>query len=110
MLVNTRAADVLRTSGPTGDPSTKIVNMLNETGPEKLRDVATYAEALAENKERDAHLEESSDQNEVEERPDDVPAKATIMIKEINDNRHYWQWREEEEIKSKSKSPVNPDK
>jgi len=42
--------------------------------------------------------------------PDDVPAKATITIKEINDNRYYyWQWREGDKIKSKYKSPVNPD-
>ena len=42
--------------------------------------------------------------------PDDVPAKATITIKEINDNRYYyWQWREGEKVTSKYKGPVNPD-
>jgi hypothetical protein len=49
--------------------------------------------ALIEHKEREARLEESADQEEVEERPDDlpdyVPSKATITIKEINDNRYY---------------------
>jgi hypothetical protein len=29
---------------------------------------------------------------------------------EINNNRYYyWQWREGEKVKSKYKSPVNPD-
>jgi len=94
---------------PTG-----IVNTLNESDPEQLRDVATYAEALAEHQEREARLEESADQEELNERPDDlpgdVPSKATITIKEINDNRYYyWQWREGDQVKSKYKSPVDPD-
>jgi hypothetical protein len=42
--------------------------------------------------------------------PDDVPSKATITIKEINDNRYYyWQWREGEKIRSQYEGPVNPD-
>ena len=53
-----------------------------------LQDVTSYAEALAEHKEREAHLDEADDAD-VEERPDDLPddmpAKATITIKEIND-------------------------
>ena len=93
---------------------TAIVNTLNDSDPEQLREVATYAEALAEHKEREARLEESASQDEVEERPDDlpddVPAKATITIKEINDNRYYyWQWREGDSVKSKYKGLVNPD-
>ena len=99
---------------PPANLQTEIVNTLNESGPEQLQNVASYAEALAEHKEREARLEESADQNEIEERPadlpDDVPAKATITIKEINDNRYYyWQWRDGSRIKSKYKSPVNPD-
>jgi hypothetical protein len=65
---------------PPANLPTEIVNTLNESNPERLRDVAMYAEALAEHKEREARLEESADQKEVEERPDDlpvdVPAKA----------------------------------
>ena len=95
---------------PPANLPTEIVNTLNESTPERLRDIATYAEALAEHKEREARLEESADEDEVEERPDDLPAKATITIKEINDNRYYyWQWREGDKIKSKYKGPVNPD-
>jgi hypothetical protein len=37
---------------------TEIVTTLNESDPEQLRDVATYADALAEHKERKTRLEE----------------------------------------------------
>ena len=99
---------------PPANLSTEIVNTLNEATPEHLRDVASYAEALAEHKEREARLEEDADDANVEERPDglpdDVPAKATITIKKITDNRYYyWQWREGDLVKSKYKGPVNPD-
>jgi len=100
---------------PPATLTTEIVNTLNESEPEQLREIATYAEALAEHKEREARLKESADEEPVEERPDDlpddVPSKATITIKEINDNRYYyWQWREGDKVKSKYKGPVNPDK
>ncbi|MBP1923781.1 hypothetical protein J2751_002826 [Halorubrum alkaliphilum] len=99
---------------PPADLATEVVNALNESTPDHLREVATYAEVLAEHKEREACLEESADQEEVEERPDDlpddVPAKATITIKDINGNRYYyWQWRDGEKVKSKYKGPVNSD-
>ncbi len=98
---------------PPANLPTEIVTTLNESDLEQLRDVATYAEALAEHKEREARLKESADQEEVEERPDDlpdnVPAKATVTIKEINNNRYYyWQWRKGDSVKSKYKGPVNP--
>ena len=103
---------------PLTPPATltiEIVNTLNESTPEQLREIATYAEALAEHKEREARLKEPADEESVEERPDnlpdDVPAKATITIKEINDNRYYyWQWRDGEKIRSQYKGPVNPDR
>ncbi|ELY76540.1 hypothetical protein C488_08242 [Natrinema pellirubrum DSM 15624] len=92
----------------------EIVDALNEATPEHLRDAASYAEALAEHKEREARLKEEADDANVEEcpdsLPDDVPAKATITIKEINDNRYYyWQWRDGDTVRSKYKGPVNPD-
>ncbi|PSP81215.1 hypothetical protein BRC88_02885 [Halobacteriales archaeon QS_4_69_225] len=94
--------------------TTEIVNTLNESTTEQLQEIATHAEALAEHKEREARLTESADEEPVEERPDnlpdDVPAKATITIKEINDNRYYyWQWRDGEKIRSQYEGPVNPD-
>jgi hypothetical protein len=99
---------------PAADLSTEIVNTLNGYSPEQLRDVARYAEALAAHKARGADVDEKADNDESDERPDDlpddVPSKATITIKEINDNRYYyWQWREGSSVKSKYKGPVNPD-
>ncbi|WP_435099072.1 hypothetical protein [Halorubrum sp. N11] len=100
---------------PPASLTTEIVNTLNESTPERLHDVATYAEALAEHKQREDRLEEEADQDEVEERqddlPDDVPTKATITIKEINDNRYYyWQWREGDKVRSQYKGPVSSDR
>jgi len=99
---------------PPADLPTSIVDTLNGYSTNKLRDVARYAEALAEHKEREARLEEESDEREIEDRPDDlpddVPSKATLTVKEINGNRYYyWQWRESDKIKSKYKGPVNSD-
>jgi hypothetical protein len=99
---------------PPAKLSTGIVDTLNGYSPDQLQHVARYAEELAEYKAREARLEEGADGDEIEERPDDlpdgVPSKATITIKEINDNRYYyWQWREGEKVKSKYKSPVDPD-
>ena len=38
------------------------------------------------------------------------PSKATITIKEINDNRYYyWQWRDGDKTRSQYEGPVNPD-
>jgi len=99
---------------PPAELPTETVDTFNRYSPDQLQDVARYAEALAEHKARETRLEEESNDDEIEERPDDlpddVPTKATITIKEINDNRYYyWQWREGEKVKSKYKSPVNPD-
>ena len=100
---------------PPAELPTDIVNTLNGYSPEQLQYVASYAEKLAEHKAREARLEAESGDDEIDNRPDDlpddVPSKATITIKEINDNRYYyWQWREGDKIKSKYKSPVNSGK
>jgi hypothetical protein len=99
---------------PPAELPTDIVNTLNDYSPDQLQDVARYADELAEHKAREDRLEEESDKDKIDERlddlPDDVPSKATITIKEINDNRYYyWQWREGDKIKSKYKSPVKSD-
>ncbi|WP_254534018.1 hypothetical protein [Natrinema gelatinilyticum] len=99
---------------PSAELPTDVVDTLNDYSPELLRHVARYAEELAEYREREARLAEAEDEDEIDERPDDlpddVPSKATVTIKEINDNRYYyWQWREGDRVKSKYKSPVNPD-
>jgi hypothetical protein len=99
---------------PPAELPTEIVNTLNGYAPDQLQHVARYAEELAEHKAREARLEEETAEDGNDERPDDlpneVPSKATITIKEINDNRYYyWQWREGERVTSKYKGPVSPD-
>jgi len=115
LLVNTRRP--LMSYEPPTPPAelpTDIVNTLNGYAPDQLEHVARYAKELAEHKAREARLEEEAAEDEIDERPDDlpddVPSKATITIKEINDNRYYyWQWRDGDKIKSEYKAPVNPD-
>jgi hypothetical protein len=99
---------------PPAELPTKIIDTLNEYSPEQLQHVAQYAERLAEHKTREDHLDEESEEKEMEEHPDNlpdgVPSKATITIKEINDNRYYyWQWRDGDTVTSKYKGPVNAD-
>ncbi|EMA23249.1 hypothetical protein C442_06031 [Haloarcula amylolytica JCM 13557] len=99
---------------PPADLPTDILNTLNGYSPDQLQHVARYIEELAEHKACEVRLEEDSDEDEVDERqdelPDNVPPKATVTIKEINDNRYYyWQWREGDKVISKYKGPVNPD-
>jgi hypothetical protein len=78
----------------------------------QLRDLARYAESLAEYREREGQLEsedESSDEA-IDDTPDEVPTGASVTIKEINDNRYrYWQWRDGDKVKSKYIGPANPD-
>lgn len=90
-----------------------VAETLYACSPDLLRHIRRYAEELAEYREREARLaehEDQEDQGDLEERPtnfpDDVPSKAPITVKEINDNRYYWQWREGDSVKSKYKGPV----
>ena len=114
LLVNTAGAMSYEPPTPPTDFPNEIVDTLDDYSADLLRDVASYAEELAEYREREARLEEQDSQSEVEERPDDlpddVPSRATITIKEINDNRYYyWQWRDGDQVKSKYKGPVDSD-
>ena len=97
---------------PPAEMPPDIIDTLNGCDSEVLRVISEYAEELAEYREREARLDEDGDNSE--DRPDDlpseVPTKATITIKEINNNRYYyWQWRDGDKIRSKYKGPVNPD-
>ena len=99
---------------PPANLPADTVDSITKSDPEQLREIARYAEKLAEHKAREARLEEESEDDEIDKRPDDlpddVPSKATITIKEINDNRYYyWQWREGDKIKSEYKAPVDPE-
>jgi len=98
---------------PPSELPTELIDTLNDYSSDRLRHVARYTEELAEYQEREARFVED-DEDEIDERldvlPDDVPSKATITIKEINNNRYYyWQWRDGDKIRSKYKGPVNPD-
>jgi hypothetical protein len=115
VLVNTRRPQMsYEPPTPPAELPTDVVNTLNDYSPDQLQHVARYAEELAEHNAREARLEEESKENEIDERPDDlpddVPSKATVTIKDINDNRYYyWQWRDGDTVTSKYKGPVNPD-
>ena len=97
---------------PASIPSS-LLSSVNDLDPEDLRSLATYAEELADHQERAERLEEGGDESNEspDDLPDGVPSKATITIKEINDNRYYYyQWREGDTVTSKYKGPVDPDK
>lgn len=92
----------------------ELADSLDDCDSETLRSIASYAEALAEYREREARLSEADEEDTAQERPEDlpedVPTKATLTEKEINGNRYYyWQWREGDKIKSQYKGPVNPE-
>jgi len=91
-----------------------ILDGLERQDAESLRQIAEHAEELAAWKEAQA-AEEMDEEDVVREdsqgdddRPDDVPAKASVVVKEINKNRYYYyQWREGSSVKSKYKAPVD---
>jgi len=94
-----------------------ITEGLERQEPDDLRTIAAYAEELATFKEAkaEAEYEERDDEvvrensKDIDDLPDEVPGKASVVIKEINDNRYYYyQWRDGEKIRSKYKAPVNP--
>ncbi|ADE05263.1 MULTISPECIES: hypothetical protein [Haloferax] len=93
-----------------------ILDGLDRQDAETLREIATHAENLAAWKEAKAEteLEEGEDivrEDSAEDSslPDDVPKKAGVVVKTINDNQYYYyQWREGDQVKSKYKGPVNP--
>jgi len=114
VLVNTDRPMSYEPPTPPANLPTDVIDTLDDYSPELLRHVASYAEELAEYREREDRLSEAEDEDEIEEwpddLPDDVPSKATITIKEINDNRYYYcQWRDGDKIRSQYKGPVNPD-
>ena len=57
---------------------------------------------------REDEDDEAERQGDDSERPDGVPAKASITVKTINDNRYeYYQWRDGDRVKSKYKGPAS---
>jgi hypothetical protein len=105
-MADTRPAD-------PDDIAAYILDGLDRQDPEDLRRIATHAEELANWKEAQAaqELDEDDvvreDSQGDDDRPDDVPAKASVVTKEINNNRYYYyQWRDGGQVKSKYKAPV----
>jgi hypothetical protein len=97
---------------PPAELPRDVVDALEQYSPELFRHIASYADELAEHRERNDRFAKSEDggKKRHDELPDDVPSKATITIKEINDNRYYyWQWRDGDSVSSKYKGPVGPD-
>jgi len=99
---------------PTPPPTLPagIAGECSSLSADQLRALVTYAESLAEYRERETRLEgEDASSDEVpDDRPDAVPTGASVTIKEINDNRYrYWQWRDGDKIKSKYIGPATPD-
>jgi hypothetical protein len=114
---------------PPVDPPATLVDALEDCSSDHLRQIATYAEELADYRGRSSVVEENQEETAEEDpeatsratqeerpndlpgdRPDGVPSKAAITTKEINDNRYYyWQWRDGDRIQSKYEGPVDPD-
>lgn len=102
---------------PTPNPNIpdQTVETLEGLSSEALRYVAQYAEQLAAYREREQRFNEQRDLQQdagavdrPSDMPKDVPSKASLTVKEINDNRYYyWQWREGEKIKSRYRGPVH---
>ena len=90
-----------------------VVDALSECSPDLLRSVAGYAEELAEYGERETSTEDRAGngiKQPTEDPSEGVPSRATITVKEINDNRYYyWQWRDGDQVRSKYELPVEPD-
>jgi len=101
---------------PPADIAQYILDGLDRQDPEALRQIADHAEDLADWQEAQAAAE--MDEEDVvredsegdDDRPGDVPAKASVVVKEINNNRYYYyQWRSGDQVKSKYKAPVDSD-
>ena len=105
---------------PTPEPPASIpqyiLDGLDRQDAQTLQEISRYAEDLAAAKEAaEGELEDDEevvreDSEDVDDLPDDVPAKASVVVKNINSNRYYYyQWREGSKVKSEYKAPVNPD-
>lgn len=101
---------------PSDDVPDEVQSLLDSQDPATLRAIADYASTLAANADSQSRGSADTDDEEIDdadeqldERDADIPSKASIVTKTINDNKYYyWQWRDGDKIKSKYKGPVNP--
>ena len=83
-----------------------LEDRLDELSAEQLDDVARLAEEQR-RQQRIDEKEESAVDSRGDPMPSDVPAKATLTKKTINDNEYwYWQWRDGDSIRSQYKGPA----
>ena len=98
-----------------------ILDGLNRQSPEDLRTIAEYAQRLAAweaNQQATERADSDEGQDVVaereavdDERPDGVPGKASVVVKEIDGSRYeYWQWWEDGGTKSQYKGPATRDR
>ncbi|WP_440991969.1 hypothetical protein [Haloarchaeobius baliensis] len=96
---------------PPAEIPPELVESLEDCSPTQLREAANYAFALATYRERESRLDDGDSGEAPPEpisRPAEVPAKASLTTKTINENRYYyWQWREGDRVKSKYHAPVD---
>jgi hypothetical protein len=90
-----------------------FADILQDDLHQRAADLARYSERLAEHRERLERIASSTENVDVEsvpsDLPEEVPGRATLTTKTINDNDYYyWQWREGDKIQSKYIKPVNP--
>lgn len=92
-----------------------VVTRLQDLDADTLCTIASYVEALADARTEPDDREEADEGEPVlddqgDELPEGVPSKASLVKKEINDNRYwYYQWRDGDTVTSEYKGPVNPD-
>ena len=130
-VVASDGGDADETPAPTEEPTPPesapkyLREGLGKQDPDTLREIAAYADRLAEYKqaETERELEERSadvdeddvpeewDSDEWEETLDSTsaPSGATLTIKTIDDrDYYYYQWRDGAKIKSEYVAPVDP--
>lgn len=111
-----------------------VREVIEAATPEELDAIATYADALAEQRAADRRRGSAGCEGRTEpttgtdedasragqeatvkarptDRPDGVPSKASTTVKEINGNRYYyWQWRDGDRVRSQYKGPVESER
>lgn len=100
---------------PPAEVPSDLAARLQDLDADTLYTIASYVEALADARtEPDDRDDEETDGGEPvlddqgDEFPEDVPSKASLVQKEINDNRYwYYQWREGDAVTSEYKGPVD---
>jgi len=98
---------------PPAEIPSDLAARLQGLDPDTLYAIVSYAEVLADarsdpdTRDKDSENEPDFD-DQGDELPDDVPSKASLVQKEINDNRYwYYQWREGDTVTSEYKGPVD---